>query len=144
MKLPMVTAFVLVLYGCAASTPQPAPSAGNGEVGADLISAVMKKRFEDKGENILCDQPAYLQCFGISNAQCVSDQSAFKPQCIDYSAQKAGELQYGKNGKEYAGAFSSCMVMHHLVLYKGDLNELGNCLKTAKYDKEIAANSLSR
>lgn len=151
--------FVVMLASCAAPPPTsvpatqapaitapvipaPAPSPDLDQMDMQTATTFIKTKLRTNGEYLFCDQRAYLDCYRINYAQCLSEVSAAKNSCIDKADAKFPDIQTKAELEAYSGDVSACLAIQHALQHRDRMQELSACIKTIKFDPQQRNQSL--
>ncbi|GAB6261103.1 hypothetical protein [Photobacterium sp. 53610] len=123
MKKGMVFIAALWLAGCASQKQPPAEE----KVLYDIFSQKLLKN----GPRVICDQPVYLKCFQISEANCLSELTPVSKECGNY-AEKKWPIRSEEDVEKHAMHYFNCMIYQHFTFHRKDWHEAFACLENSK------------
>lgn len=129
------------------TAPTPAPSSPAPDLHSmplpDAV-ALIKSKLRQNGQNLFCDQPAYLDCFHIAHAQCTAEMNSVKAPCLDKADAKFPAMQSLQELEQYSGEASACLAVQHAVLHPDKMREVSSCMQRIKFDPVQRDRSLFR
>ncbi len=149
MKLSIsIVVSCVLLTACATTAPSssssgpPLSKLDNKALQSQFANEILTMKLMDNGAKLLCAQPDYLACYQITAAQCHTELAPYNAACLSMATQKVGKLGDAANQRRYAGVFSMCLAVQHLLIYQQSASQIATCLKDAQYDSAAAAAAL--
>lgn len=143
---------VSVLVACATppENKTDARSAPNDpdarEYTKEFMDDFARTKLNQNGPHLFCDQPGYLGCYHISQAQCLQELSGVNDECFQRTSAKfPHKLSTAKEIDQFASYYAVCMSFRHVGMHTDrDMKQLGACLKKVKWDRAQRDRSLLR
>lgn len=143
--------FVSVLVACATApqsqtSAQSAPDPATREYTKEFMDDFARTKLSQNGPHLFCDQPGYLQCYHISQAQCLQELSGVTDDCFHRTSAKfPHKLTTAREIDQFASYYAVCMSFRHVGMHADrDMKQLGACLKKVKWDRAQRDRSLLR
>ena len=150
MRMPRILLYIaastFVLFACASPQPRSDSVAQNAQLKREFLNDFARVKLKKNGSALLCDQQAYVQCYEITQAQCMRELEDPKEVCFKRAERKyPDDLASVKEVDAFSKYYITCVSLHHFALHANkDSNRLSMCLKNIKWDKEQRDRSLMK
>lgn len=125
----------IALVGC--QTTKKADETGKEKAAAQKSAAdIFVQHLRKEGDDLLCRQPAYLQCFRMTPSKCQIDLAPYKTACVDKAIAENGNQVTAQNYKAISNSFSLCMLVSHAMKYPKRAETIGHCLDNARFENK--------
>ena len=145
----LLLVFVATLAGCAAPPQAPEKEKASSDPAArqyaeDFVDDFTRTKISKNGPSLFCDQQGYLQCYRISQQQCLAELSKVTEGCFNATEKKfPSKLKTEGDIDQFAKYYAVCMSIRHATMHSAkDTKQLGTCLKGVKWDKAQRDRSL--
>lgn len=128
-----------LLVACAA--PQPRTDAADRSAEQayqqDFVDEFARSKLKQNGPSLFCDQPGYLQCYEITQSQCLRELTSVRDDCFERTEKRfPNKLVSAKDINAFSKYYAVCMSIRHITMHpRKDTRKLGTCLKSVKWDK---------
>lgn len=126
----------------AAPATPAVPTPDLDQMDVATATALIKTKLRANGHYLFCDQRAYLDCYRISYAQCLSEIGAVKNSCVDKADVKFPAIQTKQELETYSADVSACLAIQHALQHRDRMQELSACIKTIEFDPQQRNQSL--
>lgn len=135
--LSFISLLAIAVSACGTKTPRSYQPAGNS------AGQFVQAKLDNNTVSMLCDQPSYRNCFGVTRSQCIHDLGEKKQICTSYARSK---LPYGVQSRDQAHIYSTdllvCYLAAHTKIQKMEVSGITQCLKKSSFDREQVRQSL--
>ncbi len=125
-----------------ASAAPAVPTPDLDQMDVETATALIKTKLRANGHYLFCDQRAYLDCYRIGSAQCLSEIGAVKNSCVDKADVKFPVIQTKQELETYSADVSACLAIQHALQHRDRMQELSACIKTIEFDPQQRNQSL--